>query len=126
MHEDPREWRVEEAIEPGDLLDAATAAAGSPSCDARLQAVATLKDRLPDLERDAVHHALSMGSSWAQIAASLGVTRQAIFKKYGPSALDPPAPRPTRATVDRRIAARKSREMLEKAAEEYFARVRKT
>jgi len=125
MSASPREWRVEETIEPGDLLDSATAAAGSHSPDARLRAVAVLKDRLPDLERDAVHHAISIGVSWGQIANALGVTRQAIHKRYGPGSPDVGSARPPRETVDRWVAATKRKVFLEDAALEYFARVRK-
>ncbi len=126
MTDKPREWRVEEAIEPGDLFDSAVAAAGSHSPDARLRAVAVLKDRLPDLERDAVLHAISIGASWGQIANALGVSRQAIHKKYGPRSPDDPAARPTRATVDRRIENAKRKQFLEEMALEYFARVSKS
>ena len=59
-----------------------TAAAGDDP-DAGLRAVRSLRalaDRLEDLH---VGLARSRGWSWQQVADVLGVTRQAVHKKYG-------------------------------------------
>jgi hypothetical protein len=54
-----------------------------------LAAIRRLRQELDDLEEAQVANALSRGWSWAQIGRALGVTRQAVHRKYGHSA---PAP----------------------------------
>lgn len=48
-----------------------------------LRAVRTLRVLADRLESLHVQHARSQGWSWQQIADVLGVTRQAVHKKYG-------------------------------------------
>ncbi len=47
-----------------------------------LAAVTALRELADQLEDAAVERALREGWSWAQIAAALGVTRQAVHKKH--------------------------------------------
>jgi hypothetical protein len=47
-----------------------------------LAAVVALRDTADKLEFDAVQRAVDSGWSWGQIAEALGVTRQAVHKKY--------------------------------------------
>ena len=47
-----------------------------------LAAVATLRDLVEELEELHVDNARSLGWSWQQIAAALGVTRQSVHKKH--------------------------------------------
>jgi hypothetical protein len=48
-----------------------------------LQAVAALRKLLERLEAVQVRNARLKGWSWQDIAAELGVTRQAVHKKHG-------------------------------------------
>ena len=48
-----------------------------------LSAVASLRALLDSLEELQVAHARAQGWSWQQIALLLGVSRQAVHKKYG-------------------------------------------
>jgi DNA-directed RNA polymerase specialized sigma24 family protein len=50
--------------------------------DVGLRAVASLRLLLESLEQLQVENARAMGWSWAQIAEALGVSRQAVHKKY--------------------------------------------
>ncbi len=47
-----------------------------------LAAVVSLRQTADQLEFTAVQRAIDSGWSWAQIAEALGVTRQAVHKKY--------------------------------------------
>ncbi len=47
-----------------------------------LRAVRALRDLLEDLEGLQVENARSAGWSWERIAGALGVTKQAVHKKY--------------------------------------------
>ncbi len=47
-----------------------------------LAAVSSLRMVADKLERSAVKEALQQGWTWAQIAESLGITRQAAHKKH--------------------------------------------
>lgn len=60
----------------------AAAAADTTDHSAGLRAVAALRRLLETLELRQVERALARGASWSQIAADLGVTRQAVHKKY--------------------------------------------
>jgi DNA-directed RNA polymerase specialized sigma24 family protein len=51
--------------------------------DAGLRAVVALRRLLEQLERLQVQNARSHGWSWQAIAQVLGVSRQAVHKKYG-------------------------------------------
>ncbi|KLU08702.1 MULTISPECIES: hypothetical protein [unclassified Kocuria] len=50
-----------------------------------LRATAALHRQLSQQEAVAVRRARARGASWAQIAAALGVSRQAVHRKYGGS-----------------------------------------
>ncbi|MGZ4203440.1 MAG: helix-turn-helix domain-containing protein [Thermoleophilaceae bacterium] len=58
-------------------------AASSTDPAVGLQAVASLRTLLETLERLQVENAREQGWSWQQIAETLGVSRQAVHKKYG-------------------------------------------
>ncbi|MFC3998139.1 hypothetical protein ACFOVU_19575 [Nocardiopsis sediminis] len=60
---------------------AATASDTSTPVDG-LRAVASLRTLVDSLEMRQVEQALRSGESWSTIAAALGVTRQAVHKKY--------------------------------------------
>ena len=48
-----------------------------------LRAVSSLRALLESLEELQVRNARELGWSWQQIAAALGVSKQAVHKKYG-------------------------------------------
>ena len=50
--------------------------------DAGLRAVAALRRLLERLERIHVENARTRGDSWQEIADELGVSKQAVHKKY--------------------------------------------
>jgi DNA-binding NarL/FixJ family response regulator len=58
-------------------------AASSADPAVGLRAVASLRALLETLERLQVENARAKGWSWQQIAESLGVSKQAVHKKYG-------------------------------------------
>lgn len=71
-----------------EAVDAATGA-GSADPAQGLRSVAALRrlaDRLEDLQ---VENARTRGWSWAEIAASLGVSKQAVHKKHAAHAPGP-------------------------------------
>lgn len=53
-----------------------------------LAATAELHRQVSRKEAVAVRRARARGASWAQIAAALGVSRQAVHRKYGGSRFD--------------------------------------
>ena len=59
------------------------AAASSRDPAVGLAAVAALRRLLESLEALQVANARAQGWSWQQIAEALGVTKQAVHKKYG-------------------------------------------
>jgi hypothetical protein len=56
--------------------------AGAADPAVGLRAVAALGRLLEQLEALQVHNARGQGWSWQEIAATLGVSRQAVHKKY--------------------------------------------
>ncbi len=66
------------------MTEATTLAAAAGDRDPRtgLRAVAALRRLLEQLERVQVRNARAGGWSWQEIAAELGVTRQAVHKKH--------------------------------------------
>jgi hypothetical protein len=54
----------------------------SPEPAVGLQAVAALRRLVEQLEDLQVENARAQGWSWAEIAASLGVSKQAVHKKH--------------------------------------------
>ncbi|GJM37276.1 MAG: hypothetical protein DHS20C19_06430 [Acidimicrobiales bacterium] len=79
------EWRIERAGDPGDFLEAARKVVECAQSDDRLFAVAVLKDRLPDIERDAVEQAIAAGATWARIAESLGCDQTGDLQQVRPA-----------------------------------------
>lgn len=67
-------------MEPMEL--AATASDTSDPVEG-LRAIASLRTLVAALELRQVEEALRSGESWSSIASALGVTRQAVHKKYG-------------------------------------------
>lgn len=65
-----------------DATRLAGAAADTDDTSRGLRAVAALRRLLETLELRQVEQALRRGVSWSDIAADLGVTRQAVHKKY--------------------------------------------
>jgi hypothetical protein len=65
--------------EATELADATT----SKDPEVGLAAVAALRRLLESLEALQVENARERGWSWQQIAGALGVTKQAVHKKYG-------------------------------------------
>ncbi|MFE2104653.1 helix-turn-helix domain-containing protein [Kitasatospora sp. NPDC059463] len=70
--------------ESGELA----AAAGSRDPAVGLRAVRALRDLADRLEALQVTSARGQGWSWQEIATCLGVTRQAVHKKYAKRGLD--------------------------------------
>lgn len=66
------------------MTEATTLAAAAGDMDPRtgLRSVAALRRLLEQLERAQVRNARSNGWSWQEIAAELGVSRQAAHKKH--------------------------------------------
>jgi len=75
----------------------AQAAADTTDPRAGLRAVASLRTLADALELRQVEAALRAGMSWQQIADALGVTRQAVHKKYAKK-IDPSIEVPRRTS----------------------------
>lgn len=65
-----------------DLADTTRAATDGDDPLAALRAVSSLRRLADQLEYTQVEAALRAGHSWPEIAVALGVTRQAVHKKY--------------------------------------------
>ena len=65
--------------EPGEVI----AQAASDDPEVGLQAVASLRALLETVEELQVRRARALGWSWQQIAAPLGVSKQAVHQKFG-------------------------------------------
>ncbi|MBL3687749.1 hypothetical protein D3248_12410 [Leucobacter zeae] len=65
-----------------ESLQIATAAANTDDPRVGLRAVASLRALADRLELAQVESGLRAGMSWSDIAVALGVTRQAVHKKY--------------------------------------------
>lgn len=65
-----------------DPTQAARTASDATDPLAALQAVTTLRRLADELEHVQVENALRAGHTWPEIAVALGVTRQAVHKKY--------------------------------------------
>lgn len=63
--------------------DTLTRAAGSRDPAEGLRAVASLRVLLEQLQQLQVDNARDQGWSWQDIADALGVSRQAVHKRYG-------------------------------------------
>ncbi|MFJ9557736.1 hypothetical protein ACIRPH_28330 [Nocardiopsis sp. NPDC101807] len=66
-----------------DAVELAAVASDTSTPVQGLRAVASLRAVVDSLELRQVEEALRSGESWSSIAAALGVTRQAVHKKYG-------------------------------------------
>lgn len=69
------------------MAEATELASAASSRDPRigLRAVAALRKLLEQLEAVQIRNARNQGWSWQEIAAELGVSRQAVHKKHGRS-----------------------------------------
>lgn len=65
-----------------DEMDVARSASDTSDPRQGLRAVATLRRLTDELELRQVEAALAAGMAWPEIAAALGVTRQAVHKKF--------------------------------------------
>jgi hypothetical protein len=65
-----------------DQVRAVAAATDSQDLEVGLAAVAALRGLVEVLEALQVERARALGWSWPRIAARLGVTKQAVHKKY--------------------------------------------
>jgi len=74
------------------LSDLASAVEAAPDALTRLAGTAALGRRLREVERAAVGEAVAAGRTWVAIGAQLGVTKQAVAKKYGTSSVEPVVP----------------------------------
>lgn len=72
-----------------------TVAADTSDPRAGLRAVASLRVMTETLELRQIEAALRAGLSWQDVADGLGVTRQAVHRKYG-KRIDPSIPVPRR------------------------------
>jgi predicted transcriptional regulator len=66
-------------VEPGDVV----AQTASEDPHVGLRGVASLRALLEAVEELQVRRARELGWSWQQIAALLGVSKQAVHQKYG-------------------------------------------
>ena len=66
-----------------DDLTTLARAAGDDNPRAGLSAAARLRRELERVEAVHVRRARNAGLTWEEIAGALGVTRQAVHKKYG-------------------------------------------
>ena len=74
------------------LVRLATEAAAAPSSSAALRRVRALRQALDEFEKAHVAHALSEGASYAAVGRDLGLSRQAIHRRF--RELVPSQPRP--------------------------------
>lgn len=72
----------------GELMTALAAQAGDDDPMRALAAVAQLQREVNRAEATVVRRARTRGTSWAEIARTLGVSRQAVHKKYGGTRFD--------------------------------------
>jgi hypothetical protein len=66
-------------VEPGEVV----AQTASEDPEIGLRGVASLRSLLEAVEKLQVRRARELGWSWQQIAALLGVSKQAVHQKYG-------------------------------------------
>jgi hypothetical protein len=66
-------------VEPGEIVTQTA----SDDPEVGLRGVASLRVLLEVVEELQVRHARELGWSWQQIAALLGVSKQAVHQKYG-------------------------------------------
>lgn len=78
-----------------ESLNIAEVAADTRDPRAGLRAIASLRALTERLELAQVEAGLRAGMSWQEVAAALGVSRQAVHKKYA-KRIDPSIPVPRR------------------------------
>jgi len=83
-------------VDPTALTEQALAA---PDPSDRLRAIVALRAELDDLEADAVRSAVRSGSSWAQVASAMGITKQSAHKRYAARLADDAAVAPRRRAL---------------------------
>jgi DNA-directed RNA polymerase specialized sigma24 family protein len=79
LTENHRQAILTAMVEPSDVV--AQTASADP--EVGLRGVASLRALLEAVEELQVRHARELGWSWQQIAALLGVSKQAVHQKYG-------------------------------------------
>ncbi|WP_165065406.1 hypothetical protein [Marisediminicola senii] len=82
-------------MQPAQPARLAADAANTTDPRAGLRAIVSLRALADALELDQVEAALRQGVGWLEIADALGVTRQAVHKKYA-KRVDPSIPVPRR------------------------------
>jgi DNA invertase Pin-like site-specific DNA recombinase len=66
-----------------DALHSLTAQAGDDNPLTALRAVSEMRTELDRYEATLVRRARNLGMGWQMIATALGISRQAVHKKYG-------------------------------------------
>jgi ATP-dependent Clp protease ATP-binding subunit ClpA len=82
---------VERTVAPGERLSRLAAeAAGAPTPGDALRKLADLRVEVEAFERRQVAHALAEGATFAAIARDLGLTRQAVHRRFRDLSTQPP------------------------------------
>jgi Homeodomain-like domain len=74
-----RQVNLTAMVEPGEVV----AQTASEDPEIGLRGVASLRELLEAVEELQIRRARELGWSWQQIAALLGVSKQAVHQKYG-------------------------------------------
>ena len=84
----PAQDRAGQAGDPGGepgLAPLAAALEAAPDPRTALRQIAALRERLDEVEREHVTGALAAGASLAAVGRDLGISRQAVHRRYGAS-----------------------------------------
>jgi len=84
----PAQERAGQAGDPGGepgLAPLAAALEAAPDPRTALRQIAALRERLDEVEREHVTGALAAGASLAAVGRDLGISRQAVHRRYGAS-----------------------------------------